>query len=87
MAKYIITLTERALLARLNRKLYHDDKRIGKNREGTRAHSDLGDFYILDWRINVIRDYGFCLDDLVEMARELDLLKDYERVEGQSNGK
>lgn len=70
-------VTERALLARVNRVLAHDNLRLYRNREGDRAGAELGRFYIVDLRNNAI-EASHC--DLEKEARELDCLTDWETL-------
>lgn len=70
------TVTEKALIARINRKLKKDSERLCKTR-GQQARSNLGDYYILDWYRNWIVAYH-C--DLEGLGRELEVLGDEETV-------
>jgi hypothetical protein len=71
-------ITERALIQRINRKLWHDDE-VLKTARSERARFDLGDYYVLDWRINGIVGKNV---DPEEMGRELGVLKAWEKVAG-----
>ncbi len=71
-----VPVTERAVVQRINRKL-RDDDQVLKVTRGERARLDLGDFYILNWRLNVIADKFV---DPEEMGRELGVLQPWERV-------
>jgi hypothetical protein len=71
------TLTERTLVARINRKLAHDRQALCKPR-GARATLDLGEYYV--------RDYGFKIAthtyvDPESFRRELGVLTDDEAVQ------
>ncbi len=72
-----VQITERALLARVNRKLAHEHKKIRKCREGTRAHSSLGGYYVLDTYKNIVIDDR---KDLVAIAKDAGILKEFEEV-------
>jgi hypothetical protein len=71
-----VAVGERALIARINRKLAHDDQALRTTR-GERAYLDLGSFYILNLRTNFIDAYRVSLEDL---GREVGALKPYEYV-------
>ena len=75
MAKPSVPVSERALLARINRHLA--PAAVLKKAKGARARAELGDFYLLDLRRNVpcrprvkLEAYG----------RELGVLAPYERL-------
>ena len=72
-------VTVRALEARVKRKLAADGERLGKTREGTRAHQDLGRYYIVDLSTNAVS--SSFIDDLEPLAKELGLLADWEYVD------
>ena len=72
-------VTERALIQRLNRNLSHVHLRVKKTREG-RSSSDLGDYYILDIRRKAITQHHLSLPDLVEMAKERKVLREFENL-------
>jgi hypothetical protein len=72
---------ERTLLARINRHLAHDNERVHVTREGGRAATDLGRFYVIRYgrggdepSTNIIDHHV----DIEEMGRELGLLRPYE---------
>jgi hypothetical protein len=67
-----------ALIARINRKLVREGKRLYASRS-ERASSDLGGFYILDMRRNSIAAGHV---DPVELAREIGVLRPFEEAEG-----
>jgi hypothetical protein len=64
-------VTERALIARINRKLAHDGERM------RRARGDLGDFYIVDRRTRALIASS-CTPEGV--GRELGVLRHGETV-------
>jgi len=68
------------LMARINRKLGHDGEQLKATRS-ERARLELGDYYIIDADRNVIL-HKDC--ELVELARELGVLKPYEALERES---
>jgi hypothetical protein len=49
-------ISERALLARVNRRLVADDRMLKKCQVGWRWYADLGDYYCVDIRQNAITD-------------------------------
>jgi hypothetical protein len=71
-----VPVTVRALLQRVNRALQEDDK-VLKSSRGARAEAELGRFYMIDQRRNVIVDKAVDLDAL---ARKLGALKEYEHL-------
>jgi hypothetical protein len=71
-------ITQRALIARINRRLAKDDM-ILKAARGERMRQAVGDYYVVNVRINgVLQRYKDC--DPVEVARELGVLKEWETV-------
>ena len=77
MAKKTVPVGKRALIARINRTLKKDDEMLKATR-GERARSDLGDYYIIDVRGNLILHKDVDLEDL---GRELGVLKGVEHLE------
>ncbi len=75
MADEKVPVGERALAQRINRKLRHDDKALRKAR-GSWVH-DLGDYYIIDVKRNVLL-YSNC--GLESLGQELGILKPWEKV-------
>lgn len=73
-------VTQRALLARVNRKLAADGQRMKQARQGTRAHQDLGDFYVIDLSRNAL-EASHC--DLETWARDMGAMAPYERLVGE----
>jgi hypothetical protein len=63
-----------ALMARINRKLAKDDEVLRASR-GMQAHLDVGDFYIVDVRINGVVGKDV---DPVALARKLGVLSAWE---------
>lgn len=49
-------LTERALIARINRKLAHEDQLLRKARPGSRWIGTTGEFWVVDVSRNTILD-------------------------------
>jgi hypothetical protein len=71
-----VPITVRALLQRVNRALEMDN-RVLKASRGARAEAELGRFYVIDRRRNVIVDKAV---DLEALARKLGALKEYEHL-------
>jgi len=74
-----VPVSERALIARINRRLRKDGEELRKTRS-FRARLDLGYYYIIDISRSFVVEKGFYPCDLVDMARELGVLKPYEVV-------
>ena len=62
-----VPVSERALVARINRKLAKQNHRLCKPKEGTGAKSNLGTFYVLYLLENTPTFYP--IEDLEEFAR------------------
>jgi hypothetical protein len=73
-----IMVSRPALMARINRRLARDERQLYAARN-VRTQLDLGSFYIIDTRRNLIVDRGV---DPEELARELGVLKEWEATEG-----
>jgi hypothetical protein len=71
-----ILLSERALIARINRKLIKEEETLCKTR-GERWHSDLGYYYIVNIRFNSVTAAHL---DIEKLGRELGLIRDYETL-------
>ena len=72
-----VPVSERALMARVNRKLRDNDEVLRHAAELSRAWSNLGSYYTVNVRINGVTRSHI---DIEELARELGCLKPYERV-------
>jgi hypothetical protein len=72
----MVPVSERALVQRINRKLWKESEVLKAARPNTRAVQDLGRYYVIDDRNRVVRQH--C--DLEEMGRELGVLAAYERL-------
>jgi hypothetical protein len=74
--KLKVSITYRALIQRINRKLAADDEQLKATR-GDRWRSDLGDYYIVNVnRNNLVAQHV----DPVELGRELGVLRPWEEV-------
>jgi len=71
------SITEKALIARINRKLKPDGQILKKTR-GERAILDLGYFYVIDIYQNISL---WTRVDIEAFGKELGVMKDYETVE------
>ena len=74
-----VPISARALAQRINRALHHQDEMLKKAR-GARAQAELGDYYTVNWRLNVLTNKHV---DLEALGRELKVLKDFEEVTEQ----
>jgi len=74
--KQRVPVTMRALIQRINRILAKDTEKL-KIPRSNRARQELGEFYVLDLRINGVLQKHV---DPEELGRELGVLQDYERV-------
>ena len=73
-----VPVSERALMARLNRKLQHEDRVLKKCRAGnTRAYQELGDYYIIGYPHGGVDSANI---DLESWARDYGVLADYEEL-------
>jgi len=76
-----VKISLRALEARCKRySETHDGDILKRCRQGTRAHAELGDYYFVDVRSNVVTHRGWSEETLIEWAREKGILKPYEEV-------
>jgi hypothetical protein len=75
-----VPVTERALIQRLNRKIKEDDLVLKKCRPDSKAHNELGDYYIVDIHRNFIVEKGLDSVDLQSMGRAKKVLADWEEV-------
>jgi hypothetical protein len=73
-----VQITERALLARVNRKLNHDGERLKSCPASRASYSELGDYYIVDLGRNTITAQHV---DLLALALDLGCIKPYEELE------
>jgi hypothetical protein len=76
MKNQLVPISERALLARVNRKLA-PGMRVKKTIPNSRAGQDLGTFYQVDLRRNFVIRKDL---DLAALGRELGVLADYEAL-------
>ncbi len=75
MAK--VPVSERALVARINRVLAKDDETLRRCRDDSRGFNELGRYYTVDFTRNVIvgKDH-----DLEKLGRKLGVLAPYEAL-------
>lgn len=73
-----LKVSERALFARINRKIHDDDLMLRRCPATRRDHHNLGDYYLVNWRINGVAGKNI---DLEDYGREVCALKDYEELE------
>ena len=70
-------ITMHAVIARINRKLRHDDEKLQKSR-GSRFIVDVGRYYVRDLHTNFINAMHV---DPATLGRELGVLRDWEAIE------
>jgi hypothetical protein len=70
-------ISERALLARINRKLASEYQIVKKCRKDSKWHNRLGDYYHVDFFSNGILGMD---EDLEELGTELGVLKPWEQL-------
>ncbi|MFB8828215.1 hypothetical protein [Azotobacter salinestris] len=73
-----VKVTERALLARINRALRKDNQQLYRCREDSQAYEELGDFYAVDTAQDVVMARHV---DLAMWARDLGMLPDWEELQ------
>lgn len=71
-----VSVSRRAVIARINRKLIHSDEAIRATR-GDRYRMELGDYYRLDFNRNFIMEKHVNVE---ELAREIECLSPWERM-------
>jgi hypothetical protein len=72
-----LQVSERALFARINRKIHDDDLMLRRCAATSRAHLELGHYYLVNWRINGIAGKDV---DLEGYGREVGALQDFEEL-------
>lgn len=72
-----LKVSERALFARINRKIYDDDLVLRRCPATRRDHHNLGDYYLVNWRISGVAGKYI---DLEDYGREVGALRDYEEL-------
>ena len=79
----LTTISEKALIARINRRLKHQEEKLFKTRaiysmgQGPYFDGNLGEFYILDTRQNLLVAAHCNLEGL---GREMGVLTDHETI-------
>jgi hypothetical protein len=71
-----LPVTRRAIIARINRKLAPESRRLKKTR-GMRFYQDLGDYWIVDHGRNAVDDTHV---DVEALARELKVIHPREKI-------
>ncbi len=75
-----VTVSERALIARINRRFRADDEPLELRKSRSEAMKrEYGPYYVLNTRYNVIQGYDYI--NLEEYAKECDALKEWERLQ------
>ena len=72
-------MAERALVARINRKLADESRVLRRCRRNSRWYDELGDYYMLNVRTNLIEAKRVSLE---KWGREMAVLKPYEVLSG-----
>ncbi len=72
-----VPVSERSLIARINRRLQPDNRQLHKSRSA-RALFDLGGYYVRDWYLNVIVEDHV---DIEQLGQELGVLHPWERLD------
>lgn len=72
-----VPISERALLARINRKLKPDYEALRRAREDSCGFNELGRYFLLDLYRNAVVEMHV---DLEMKGRELGVLRDYETL-------
>jgi hypothetical protein len=80
--KYTVPISERALLARINRQLVKEDQKLVKTRS-EKAKVEVGDYYLLNFERNAILRMRVDLEDL---GHDLGVLKRYEVLDDGEGG-
>ena len=71
----VMKLSEKAVIARINRKLAHTEQKLHKSR---RWDSDIRNYYIIGWRFNtLVASY----DSLEQVAKDIGVLEDNETLD------
>jgi hypothetical protein len=70
-------ITRKAVISRINRKLAKDTDEVLKVSRSARMKIDVGDFYLLDWRVNCVSGRDI---DPETYARNLGVLKPFEQM-------
>ena len=76
MASTTISVNSRSLIARINRVLSKQDEVLRAAR-GSRMQVDVGDYYIVDFRLNAVVRHDV---DPEQLGRKLGVLRPYERI-------
>lgn len=73
-----VAISERALLARINRKLKQDNEQLRKCKVDSRGYGELGDYYAIDLNRNTVTATHV---DLSKWGKEMKVLADFEVLE------
>jgi hypothetical protein len=73
----LIRISERALVARIQRKLKADGQQLRKCRHDTAGYNQLGQFFIVDQFDAIVSTHH----ELATLGKELNVLKPYEKLE------
>ena len=78
MKPRLAPISERALAARVSRRLSKDGERLKACKEDSRAFNSLGRYYVVDIERNVVTDRRI---DLEAFARKLGVLQAWEKLD------
>ena len=73
--KSLVPVTEKALYQRINRKLRMQDSALKRARG--RVQSALGDYFVVDYYQNIVREHHV---DLEQLGRRLKALEEWEAL-------
>lgn len=73
-----VKVTERALVARMTRKLATEGLQLKKCRFNSRWYNDFGDYYTVHIHLNTVEHRHINLETLVAWAREDGVLRGFE---------
>lgn len=71
-------VTERAVLARINRKLASDSKKVCKTRDVGSALHDLGDYHVMEYYVGTVEETHV---NLPEYAKDLGVMGGHEQIQ------
>lgn len=74
---FIAPISERAVLARINRKLKPDNKQLKKCKADSQGYGELGDYYEVDLNLNAVTATHV---DLQQRGTEMKVLADFEQI-------
>jgi len=73
-------ISERGLVARINRVLSKQNEALRKTRQDSRWSENRGCYYRIDYSRNLLIDSGYSAKDLEQLAKELNCIDKNERL-------